>query len=155
MELKEKGLQELNQQLVALISGETNWLANLSNAAALLYNHLDRVNWAGFYLLREEELVLGPFQGKPACIRIPLGKGVCGKAAQDRKTVIVPDVHQFPGHITCDQASESEIVVPMIKEEKLLGVMDIDSPVKERFDQIDARYLEEFVGILLKGCLFE
>lgn len=155
MELKEKGLQELNQQLVALISGETNWLANLSNAAALLYNHLDRVNWAGFYLLREEELVLGPFQGKPACIRIPLGKGVCGKAAQDRKTVVVPDVHQFPGHITCDQASESEIVVPMIKEEKLLGVMDIDSPVKERFDQIDARYLEEFVGILLKGCLFE
>jgi GAF domain-containing protein len=155
MELKEKGLQELNQQLVALISGETNWLANLANAAALLYNHLDRVNWAGFYLLREEELVLGPFQGKPACIRIPLGKGVCGKAAQDRKTVVVPDVHQFPGHITCDQASESEIVVPMIKEEKLLGVMDIDSPVKERFDQIDARYLEEFVGILLKGCLFE
>jgi len=155
MELKEKGLQELNQQLVALISGETNWLANLSNAAALLYNHLDRVNWAGFYLLREEELVLGPFQGKPACIRIPLGKGVCGKAAQDRRTVVVPDVHQFPGHITCDQASESEIVVPMIKEEKLLGVMDIDSPVKERFDQIDARYLEEFVGILLKGCLFE
>ncbi len=153
MESKEKKLQEINQQLKALISGEKNWLANLANASALLYT-LEKVNWAGFYMFTEGELVLGPFQGLPACIRIPLGKGVCGKAAENKKTIVVPDVHEFPGHIACDQASRSEIVVPLVMEGELLGVMDIDSPIKDRFDELDAKYLEEFADILIKGCLF-
>ncbi|MDI3547528.1 MAG: L-methionine (R)-S-oxide reductase [Halanaerobiales bacterium] len=154
IEKKEEKLRLLNQKLRALIKGEKDWLANLANAAALLYNELEEINWAGFYLYRNNQLILGPFQGLPACIRIDLGRGVCGSAAADRKTYLVPDVHQFSGHIACDEASESELVVPMLDGDRLIGVMDIDSPVKERFDRLDRKYLEEFVGILIEGSDF-
>lgn len=135
----------LQKQLVALLEGETNHIANLSNASALLNQFLDRVNWVGFYLTEGTELVLGPFQGLPACVRIPFGKGVCGTSASEMKTLRVEDVHQFPGHIACDAASQSEIVVPLIKDGKVIGVLDIDSPEKNRFDEIDQENLEKFV----------
>ncbi|PLR98158.1 GAF domain-containing protein [Bacillus sp. T33-2] len=138
------------KQLRALIDGETNAIANLSNAAALLNQFLDRVNWTGFYLMEDGELVLGPFQGLPACVRIPVGKGVCGKAAHKRETVRVEDVHQFPGHIACDAASQSEIVIPLIKDGNVIGVLDIDSPEKNRFDELDQRKLEEFAAALVE-----
>lgn len=154
MENKENGLLLLNQQLVALLGAERDWLVNLANSAALLFNQLPDVNWAGFYLYREKELVLGPFQGQPACTRIPIGKGVCGSAARDRITYLVPDVDQFPGHIACDQASRSELVIPMLLRDQLLGVMDIDSPLRGRFDQIDRKYLEEFTEIVLASTDF-
>ena len=140
--------EPLGQGLAALIEGEPDALANLSNAAALLFYSLGEVNWAGFYLQKEGQLILGPFQGKPACIRIPLGKGVCGTAAKDKKTLVVPDVHLFPGHIACDGASASEIVVPLLRDGRLLGVLDIDSPVKARFTDADRATLEECAGIL-------
>lgn len=140
----------VKKQLLALIQDEKNQIANLSNASALLNQYLDRINWVGFYLLESNELVLGPFQGLPACIRIPLGKGVCGTAAMKKETLRVSDVNQFPGHIACDSASQSEIVIPMIKDGKLIGVLDIDSPEKNRFDEIDQQKLEEFVEILEK-----
>lgn len=127
---KEENYELVIKQLKSLLEGETNRIANLSNASALLKQFLDRTNWVGFYLLDGEELVLGPFQGLPACVRIPLGKGVCGTSAKLRKTIRVEDVHLFPGHIACDPASQSEIVVPMIKNGELLGVLDIDSPEK-------------------------
>jgi len=155
MEDKEKKLRQINQQLKALVSGEDDYLANLSNAAALLYNELEKVNWAGFYLMKEGELVLGPFQGLPACIRIKVGNGVCGSAVEDEKTYVVEDVHQFEGHIACDSASESEIVVPLYADERIVGVLDIDSPVKERFDDIDKKYLEEFAKIISKESKFQ
>lgn len=154
MENKENGLLLLNQQLGALLGAERDWLVNLANSAALLFNQLPDVNWAGFYLYREKELVLGPFQGQPACTRIPIGKGVCGSAARDRITYLVPDVDQFPGHIACDQASRSELVIPMLLRDQLLGVMDIDSPLRGRFDQIDRKYLEEFIEIVLASTDF-
>ncbi|MCY9665313.1 GAF domain-containing protein [Paenibacillus alginolyticus] len=139
----------LIQQVEALIHDEPNRIANLANAAALLGQFLSDVNWVGFYLLDEtsdkKELVLGPFQGLPACVRIPLGKGVCGTSAERRETVLVPDVHAFPGHIACDAASQSEIVVPILVGNELVGVLDIDSPIKSRFDDIDQQYLEQFV----------
>ncbi|WP_339251016.1 GAF domain-containing protein [Sporosarcina sp. FSL W8-0480] len=142
---------ELASQLDALLSGEPNRFANLSNASALLNQFFDRINWVGFYLLDgEDELVLGPFQGLPACIRIPLGKGVCGTSALNRETIIVPDVDQFPGHIACDSASRSEIVVPLIKDGNLLGVLDIDSPELDRFNDDDREGLEELVKVLVK-----
>ncbi len=149
MNEKEKLLTELNRNLELLLADERNMIANLANASALLFNSLPDINWSGFYLLNGDELVLGPFQGKPACVRIPVGKGVCGTAFQDRKTYVVPDVHEFPGHIACDEASQSEIVVPIIIEGKPVGVMDLDSPIKSRFDEIDQKYLEEFVKILI------
>ena len=126
-------------------------IANLSNASALLNQFLERINWVGFYLWDEEknELVLGPFQGLPACVRIPFGKGVCGTAAEKRETLVVPDVNQFPGHIACDANSQSEIVIPMIKNDQLIGVLDIDSPEVNRFDEIDKKKLEEFVAALV------
>lgn len=127
---REENYQLLIKQLSALLEGETNSIANLSNASALLNQFLERTNWVGFYLMEEGELVLGPFQGLPACVRIPLGKGVCGTAAEQMETVRVEDVHQFPGHIACDAASQSEIVIPLVKEGKLFGVLDIDSPEK-------------------------
>lgn len=142
---REENYQMVIKQLKALLSGETNRIANLSNASALLNQFLKEVNWVGFYLMEEDELVLGPFQGLPACVRIPVGRGVCGTAVQDKKTMLVDDVHQFPGHIACDAASRSEIVVPIIKDDKVIGVLDIDSPVTSRFDEIDQKYLEEFV----------
>jgi len=145
---------ELRQQLEGLVRGERDALPNCANAAALIYHSLPDVNWAGFYFLRHGELVLGPFQGNAACMRIELGKGVCGTAAERRDTVVVADVHAFPGHIACDAASRSEIVIPLIQSERLLGVLDIDSPLPDRFDHEDARGLEAMVGVLLKDSDF-
>ena len=138
------------KQLDALLTGESNVVANLSNASALLNQFLDRVNWVGFYVTEGNQLVLGPFQGMPACVRIPFGRGVCGVAAETKTTQLVADVHQFPGHIACDSASNSEIVVPIVKEGAVIGVLDIDSPEKNRFDEVDQRYLEKFVETLLQ-----
>lgn len=138
------------KQLDALLTGESNVVANLSNASALLNQFLDRVNWVGFYVTEGNQLVLGPFQGMPACVRIPFGRGVCGVAAETKTTQLVADVHQFPGHIACDSASNSEIVVPIVKEGAVIGVLDIDSPEKNRFYEVDQRYLEKFVETLLK-----
>jgi GAF domain-containing protein len=141
--------QSLNAQVAALISGERNLIANLSNVSALLNMTLDEINWVGFYLLENDnELVLGPFQGKPACVRIPVGKGVCGTAVAEDKTQLVADVHQFAGHIACDAASNSEIVVPVHKDNKVIGVLDIDSPIFSRFDSDDQAGLEQLVKIL-------
>jgi len=140
---------ELATQLRALIEGESDFIANLANTAALLYHSLPALNWVGFYLWKQDELVVGPFQGKPACVRIALGKGVCGTAAQRRSTVIVPDVHRFPGHIACDSASNSEIVVPLLAGNDLLGVLDLDSPQFGRFDQQDAEGLQALVEVLV------
>lgn len=138
----------LNAQLEALTEGVPFEIANLANAAALLWQSLADINWAGFYKMVEGELVLYPFQGKPACIRIPVGKGVCGTAVAEDRTQLVPDVHQFPGHIACDSASNSEIVVPIHVRGKIWGVLDIDSPFFDRFRESDREGLEEFVGIL-------
>ena len=139
----------LETSLVSLLEGESDPLANLSNAAALLAQSLDRINWCGFYLLRGEELVLGPFQGKPACVRIAPGKGVCGTAAARRETVVVPDVNRFPGHIACDPVSRSEIVVPILENGVLRGVLDVDAPEVARFDDEDRAGLEGFVAALV------
>lgn len=147
---KKKFYSYLNTKLTGLICEEADWLANLSNASALLWLLLDDINWAGFYLYKDNELVLGPFQGKPACTHIQIGKGVCGTAAKELKTQVVKNVHEFPGHIACDSASNSEIVVPIVKDGKLVAVLDIDSPIFERFDEEDAQYLEGFVDILNK-----
>ena len=141
----------LLSQLRSLLEGEHDFIANAANCAALLYRSLPDVNWAGFYLYKEGELVLGPFQGNPACVRIALGKGVCGTAAQLRQTVIVGNVNEFPGHIACDSASNSEIVVPLIKDEQLIGVLDLDSPSLERFDEEDAWGLNEMVAVFTKS----
>lgn len=134
--------------LESLLEGESDALANLANAAALLAQSVEAINWCGFYLLRGEELVLGPFQGKPACVRIPIGKGVCGSAAQERATLVVPDVTRFPGHIACDPASRSEIVVPILEDGVLRGVLDVDAPEVGRFDREDLEGLEAFVRAL-------
>ena len=139
----------LEESLIALLDGESDALANLANAAGLLAGSLDRVNWCGFYLLRGEELVLGPFQGKPACVRIPLGQGVCGTAAARRETLVVPDVNRVPGHIACDVASRSEIVVPILENGVLRGVLDVDSPEPARFDGEDRVGLERYVEVLV------
>lgn len=147
---KQDQYQLLLNQLKALLDGEEDQIANLSNASALLNQFLDNINWVGFYLMKEDQLVLGPFQGLPACVRIPVGRGVCGTAAANLKTERVADVHEFPGHIACDAASNSEIVVPLVKEGKLLGVLDIDSPIKNRFDEEDQTFLEEFVNVLIQ-----
>lgn len=141
--------RELVGELSALIAGERDFIANLANSAALLYHSLPDLNWAGFYLFKDGELVVGPFQGKPACVRIAIGKGVCGTAAERRATVIVRDVHEFPGHIACDAASNSEIVVPMVRNGELVGVLDLDSPKLARFDEEDRAGLEGFVATLL------
>ncbi len=139
----------LHRQLEAVLHGERDWVANLAQTSALLMQAMPDLNWAGFYLLKDGQLVLGPFQGKVACVRIALGKGVCGTAAASRATVVVPDVHAFPGHIACDSASNSEIVVPLLAGDRLLGVLDLDSPKFNRFDAEDARGLERVVEILL------
>ncbi|MGN7396250.1 GAF domain-containing protein [Peribacillus frigoritolerans] len=145
---KEKNYELVQKQLLALIEDEMNRIANLSNAAALLNQFLDEINWVGFYLYEEDQLILGPFQGLPACVRIPMGKGVCGTSAATGKTLRIEDVHQFPGHIACDAASRSEIVIPLMKDGKLLGVLDIDSPITDRFDEMDQQGLEKFAEIL-------
>ncbi|WP_040948650.1 GAF domain-containing protein [Gorillibacterium massiliense] len=141
---KDEQYKLVTRQLHHLIEGEPDAIANLANASALLRQFLPDINWVGFYLLKDGELVLGPFQGLPACVRIPIGKGVCGTAADKQETVRVEDVHQFPGHIACDAASNSEIVVPLLAKGKLIGVLDIDSPLKNRFDEADQLGLEQF-----------
>lgn len=141
--------RELAVQLKALLAGERDFIANAANTAAVLYDSLPDVNWAGFYFLKEGELVLGPFQGKPACVRIAMGRGVCGTAAARRHTVVVPDVHAFPGHIACDSASRSELVVPLLAGETLLGVLDLDSPSAGRFDEDDRAGCENLAAIFL------
>lgn len=137
-------------QLKALTYEESDMIANLSNAAALLNCFLEDINWVGFYLAKDDQLVLGPFQGLPACIRIPFHKGVCGHAATTKQTTLVENVHHFPGHIACDSATNSEIVIPLIKDHTLIGVLDIDSPLLNRFSKIDQFYLEQFVQLLVK-----
>lgn len=139
---------ELAGELAALLHGEPDGIANAANAAAAIYHALPDLNWAGFYLLRGKELVLGPFQGRPACVRIPLGKGVCGTAAQQRRTLLVPDVAAFPGHIACDIASRSELVVPLLAADRLLGVLDLDSPIPARFDAADSAGCERLAGVV-------
>jgi GAF domain-containing protein len=141
----------LASQLRSLIEGERDFIANAANTSSLLYHSLPDLNWAGFYLLKDGELVLGPFQGKPACVRIAIGKGVCGTAAEQRDTIIVDDVHEFPGHIACDSNSSSEIVVPLIRGEQLIGVLDLDSPLLGRFDEEDAKGLNELVALFLES----
>lgn len=142
--------QTLQGQLKALTEGIPYKIANLANASALLWEHLQDINWAGFYMMEDGALVLGPFQGKTACIRIPIGKGVCGTAVAENATQRVDDVHLFPGHIACDCASNSEIVVPIRKDGRIIGVLDIDSPLKNRFTEEDRVGLEAFVSILEK-----
>lgn len=158
---KARGYADLAASLRSLLEGERNWIANLANTAALIYHALPNLNWAGFYLVgpnaqdaATSELILGPFQGKTACVRIAIGKGVCGAAAATRETQLVPNIHAFPGHIACDSASNSEIVIPMIfsngpRRGELLGVLDLDSPLLGRFDEQDQRGLEAMVAILM------
>ena len=144
--------RSLAEQAEALLAGEADLVANAANLSSLVFHTLPELNWAGFYFLRDGELVVGPFQGKPACVRIAVGHGVCGTAAQERRTIVVPDVHEFPGHIACDPASRSEIVVPVIRDGELIGVLDLDSPVRERFDADDAAGLEEVVRIFVAAA---
>jgi len=139
----------LAEQLRSLLEGERDFTANAANFASLIFHSLPDLNWAGFYLHRNDELVLGPFQGKPACVRIEIGKGVCGTAAEQRQTILVDNVHEFPGHIACDSESNSEIVIPLINNERLIGVLDLDSPMFGRFDEDDAKGLNELAEIFV------
>lgn len=144
----------LAAQLRGLFEGEQDLTANAANLSSLLYHSLPDLNWTGFYFLKGDELVLGPFQGKPACVRIRLGSGVCGTAAKRRETIMVDNVHDFPGHIVCDSASNSEIVVPLVAGERLIGVLDLDSPSRSRFDEADAAGLNELVEIFVSATDF-
>jgi GAF domain-containing protein len=146
---KTEAYAELESQLRALLHGEKDFIANCANTAALLWHSLPDLNWCGFYRLVDGELMLGPFLGKPACVRIQIGKGVCGTAAATRKTVLVPDVEKFPGHIACDAASRSEIVLPLVKKGALLGVLDLDSPKLKHFDDADQAGLEKLAAVLI------
>jgi len=139
--------QELRAQLSGLLDGEPDLIANAANTAALLYHSLPDVNWVGFYFLKGGELVLGPFQGKPACVRIAIGKGVCGAAAERQQSIVVPDVDAFPGHIACDAASRSELVVPLLENGTVIGVLDLDSPIHRRFDEDDRAAFEDLAAI--------
>jgi len=143
--------EELAGQARALLQGERDRTANAANLASLIFHSLPELNWAGFYWLKGRELVLGPFQGKPACVRIQMGRGVCGTAARERHTILVPDVNAFPGHIACDSASASEIVVPLVKDGRLIGVLDLDSPQPRRFEEADAAGLEALARIFLEA----
>jgi len=150
---------QLAAQLSSLLAGESDLIANAANFSSLIFHSLPALNWAGFYFVKEGELVLGPFQGRPACVRIAMGKGVCGTAASESMTTIVPNVHEFPGHIACDSASNSEIVIPLIKGERVIGVLDLDSPLFGRFDDEDSIGLNRLVSVLVasselaEGCL--
>jgi GAF domain-containing protein len=145
---------EILPQIRSLLEGESDWIANLSNvSSALKYAFPERISWVGFYLLRGNDLVLGPFQGKPACVRIGMGRGVCGTAAKELRTLIVPDVSTFPGHIACDPDSKSEIVVPILKNNVLIGVLDLDSSSLNSFDETDSMYLKQVVSILLNASI--
>lgn len=148
---KETFYEELAMQARGLLHGERDMIANAANLSALLFNTLRDVNWAGFYFLRDGELVVGPFQGLPACVRIAVGKGVCGTAVAERRTQRVADVDVFPGHIPCDSASRSELVVPLLKDNAVIGVLDIDSPVKERFDAADESGIERIAALFIES----
>jgi GAF domain-containing protein len=148
---KRDAYRELIAELTSLLEGERDWVANAANTSALLYERMESLNWIGFYFLRGEELIVGPFQGRPACVRIALGKGVCGTSAARRETIVVPDVHVFPGHIACDAASNSEIVVPLFVADKVVGVLDADSPVLGRFDDDDRIGLEEIARVFVRA----
>ncbi|QDH17029.1 GAF domain-containing protein [Swingsia samuiensis] len=141
-------LNDLYSAVEAIVSSESDMIANMANIAALIFEALPQINWAGFYVWKEDQLVLGPFQGRVACTRIALGRGVCGTVAKTKETLVVPDVHLFPGHIACDAASQSEIVIPILKRENLVGVLDIDSPVKERFSVVERDLLQGIVRLL-------
>lgn len=145
---QEERLKYMITLLKGQLSSEKDDLANISNATGIIMVCIDRLNWAGFYILREDELVLGPFQGLPACNRIKIGKGVCGTAVETKKIQLVPDVHLFPGHIACDSASNSELVLPIIKDDIVHGVLDLDSPEKERFTELEKEYFIKFMDIL-------
>ncbi|HEU5237086.1 MAG TPA: GAF domain-containing protein, partial [Pyrinomonadaceae bacterium] len=142
---------QIASQLSSLLAGERDLIANAANFSSLVFQTLPDLNWAGFYFAKDGELVLGPFQGKPACVRIRVGQGVCGAGAAKCETVIVPNVHEFPGHIACDSASNSEIVVPLMKDSRLIGVLDLDSPLIGRFDEADREGLEKLTRILVEG----
>jgi GAF domain-containing protein len=146
---------QLASQLSSLLAGERDLIANAANFSSLIFHSLPDLNWAGFYFEKDGELVLGPFQGRPACVRISIGQGVCGTAAVKCATTIVPNVHEFPGHIACDSASTSEIVVPLLKGKRFIGVLDLDSPVRARFDAEDAAGLETLVKILLASTIMD
>ena len=152
---KRAGYEQLALQLRGLLAGEADPIANAANTAALIFDVLPQVSWAGFYFLRAGELIVGPFQGKPACVRIALGHGVCGVAAAKRATIIVPDVNAFPGHIACDSASQSEVVVPLLAGGRLVGVLDLDSTRLARFDEVDARGLERLAELFLQASRLE
>ena len=148
---KAEQYEQLIVQCQALLHGERHRVANAANLSALLFNSLPEINWLGFYFMQDGELVVGPFQGLPACVRIALGKGVCGTAAASRETQLVPDVHAFPGHIACDSASQSELVVPLIKDGEVIGVLDIDSPMLARFDAVDQAACERIAALFCAG----
>ena len=147
-DIKNTNYDLLQKQLISLIEDESNLIAILSNTSALINDHLDQVNWVGFYLIENNELILGPFQGHPACVHIQIGKGVCGTAVSNNETQVVKDVHQFPGHIACDANSNSEIVIPIHKDNEIIGVLDIDAPIKSRFNDEDRKELEKVVSII-------
>ena len=146
--IKETNYNLLGKQLASLIEDETNLIAILSNTSALLNDNLDQINWVGFYLIENNELILGPFQGHPACVHISIGKGICGTAVANNQTQLVDDVNTFPGHIACDANSKSEIVVPIHVDNEIIGVLDIDAPITQRFSKGDRQGLEEIVSIL-------
>ncbi|WP_019090858.1 GAF domain-containing protein [Komagataeibacter europaeus] len=148
---KRLGAQELVAAVASVVANEPDMIADMANIAAMIFEALPDLNWAGFYIWKEGQLVLGPFQGRMACTRIAYGKGVCGTVARQRRTIIVPDVHAFPGHIACDAASASEIVVPVIAGDRLLGVLDVDSPVRERLSDTDRIMLEKIVDLLVRA----
>lgn len=147
--------ETVESQIKSLLEGESNFICNASNFAAAIFNSFNRLNWVGFYFMDGAELVLGPFQGKPACLRIPIGRGVCGTAVSERRTQVVDKVHDFEGHIACDSASESEIVIPIIKEEVIYGVLDIDSPITNRFRREEKEYFEKYLEILADKSDFD
>jgi L-methionine (R)-S-oxide reductase len=148
---KQAAYEQLAAQLQGLLAGESDPIANAANTSALIFDVLPEVSWAGFYFMRGGELVVGPFQGKPACVRIALGRGVCGAAAARRETIVVPDVNAFPGHIACDSASQSEVVVPLIAADRVVGVLDLDSTRLARFDEVDARGLERLAALFVRA----
>lgn len=145
---KKRKLKEMNRALKALLKPETDWLANMANSSALIFQFMEDINWAGFYLWKNDQLILGPFQGKTACVRIAAGSGVCGTAYAEKKIMMVEDVANFSGHIACDPNSKSEIVLPLIIKGEVAAVLDIDSPKRARFDKLDQKYLKEFIDIL-------
>jgi len=152
-ENKPEFYRQLTQQLAALLEGERDFIANAANTSALLFQMMPKLNWAGFYLMKEGELVLGPFQGKTACVRIPVGRGVCGAAVEKRQSMLVEDVHAFPGHIACDAASRSELVVPIMRDGEVIGVIDLDSPIPSRFDADDRAGIERIAEIFVTASV--